>query len=184
MNTKVNVRCIHPQTHTDPAAPVCLFWHCENDLGCSLYLHQSNQRQPSGSISQHREALRVESSSKSEDTCEDSLALLQKFVCHWAQCPWHQAFDWDALIQTTKHTNKHVIWAHDTSCQNDIHKVMQGQKQNCILGTAHAETSSHTYKCIHSSSTSCRVYIQRLCKEIIKSLLNIFRKSDFFRLSP
>lgn len=145
MNTKVNVRCIHPQTHTDPAAPVCLFWHCENDLGCSLYLHQSNQRQPSGSISQHREALRVESSSKSEDTCEDSLALLQKFVCHWAQCPWHQAFDWDALIQTTKHTNKHIQKCFEPM----THPVKMIYTRSCKVRNRTAFWAQHMLKHLH-----------------------------------
>lgn len=75
--TKTNTQKYHTQ-ETGPAAPVCLLQHCETNLRCSLYLHLSKQQQPSGSISQSTAALRVESSSKSEDTSEDTFALLHK----------------------------------------------------------------------------------------------------------
>lgn len=140
---------VHPPTnahgHRAPEAPVRLFWHCENNLGCSLYLHQSNQRQPSGSISQRTEALRLESSSKSEDTCEDSLALLQKFVCHWARRPWHQAFGWDALIQTLKDTNKQV----EKCLAPMTHPVEMMYTRSCKVRHRNAFWVQNTLKHLH-----------------------------------
>lgn len=84
-------------------------------------------------------------------------------------------------IKTHKQTRREMLCAHDTSCRNDVHKVVQGQTQKCILGTEHKHLHIHTNVYIHHTHAWWVLHSEQLLHKIsIKKIVSAQRCCYYF----